>query len=516
MMNAKEVKDPVWWRLGWVPCIVLVLAAAAADLCFPVLQMGMRYMGAGAGLGVLLFMTALLLLRRDFTRREQVFLVLLAIIAAAGLLVCGAAVGWLMALTLPFLVIMICPGRHVPLEAGVEYRGWLGYWKGHRDMAKMDFLRKILPTLISVVVGVVCFIAFLCIFASGNPVVQMVWEWIVLWWNRIMSYLQITEDFWMHAIIWLLGILAFGIFTVQRPLNTRRVQPAPSPAEVPTVNSMLPHLPLMVLLGVNLAFLITTATDVAFLWFRRVPEGISQTDYLYEGAESIVWAAVLAAGLLIYFFRRRGSVRRTVLARGLGYLLLVQTLLLAVSVYVRLFNQIQQYAFTPRRILAAEFLLLGVAGLVILFCYMVSSGGFLRHVRMCVATMGLLGLSFTVNPPAALSGDLNMRLAASHPAWSFSLGDFNHSCFKLEDNLCFALYVYEQTKGHPKPEDPDSVEVWQGRRESFAHRLRRAALGLEERSRYWTLFTLRDYWDRRAAEHILGRPITAAPVEPLH
>ena len=514
-MSAKEVKDPVWWRLGWVPCVVLILVAAAADLCFPVLQMGMRYRGCGSALGVLLFMTALLLLRRDFTRREQVFLVLLAVIAAAGLLVCGCSTGWLMALTLPFAVIMVCPGREIPLESGVEYRGWLAYWRGHRGKVRSGVLRKLLPMLISMVVGVVCFIAFLCIFASGNPVVQMVWEWIVLWWNRVMSLLRITEDFWVHALIWGAGILSFGIFAVQRPRTG--IRPVAEPAAesaAPAGSSILPQLPFMVLLGVNLAFLITTATDVAFLWFRRVPEGISQTEYLYEGAESIVWAAVLASALLIYFFRRRGSVRCTVLARGLGYLLLVQTLLLAGSVYVRLFYQIQQYAFTPRRILAAEFLLLGVAGLVILFCYMVSSGGFLRHARLCVATLGLLALSFTISPPAALSGDLNMRLATSNPSWTFTLEDFNSSCFQVEDNLCFALHVFEQVRRGPMPESDEEREAV--RRVAFYRRLVRAAINLEERSRYWTLFTLRDYWDRRAAEHILGRPITAAAVEPLH
>ena len=512
-MSAKEMKDPAWWRLGWVPCVVLMLVAAAADLCFPVLQMGMQYMGVGSGLGVLLFMTALLLLRRDFSRREQVFLILLAVIAATGLLVCGSSVGWVLALTLPFSVIMVCPGREVPVEDDVEYRSWWGYWRAHRSKANLGIIRKVLPMLISIVVGVVCFVAFLCIFASGNPVVQMVWEWLVQWWNRIMSYLQITEDFWVHAIIWGLGVLAFGIFTVQRPLNRQFCKEnAAAPEPVAAGSSMLPHLPFMVLSGVNLAFLISTATDVAFLWFRRVPEGISQTEYLYDGAESIIWAAVLAAVLLIYFFRRRGSVRRTVLARGLGYILLLQTLLLAGSVYVRLFYQIQQYAFTPLRILAAEFLLMGVAGLLILLCYMRSNGGFLRHARICIATLGLMGLSFTISPPAALAGDLNMRLSASHPDWEFSRGDFNASCFHIADNLSFALHVYEQTKLQPDETSLTSSV----RHEPFEKEMYRAALALEERSRYWTLFTLRDYWDRRAAEHILGRPISPAAVEPLH
>lgn len=43
-----------------------------------------------------------------------------------------------------------------------------------------------------------------------------------------------------------------------------------------------------------------------------------------------------------------------------------------------------------------------------------------------------------------------------------------------------------------------------------------AALALEKRSTSWTIFTLRDYWDRRAAEYILGRPIGSHAVEPVH
>ena len=31
-MSEKKVCDPAWWRLGWVPYVVLVLVAAAADL----------------------------------------------------------------------------------------------------------------------------------------------------------------------------------------------------------------------------------------------------------------------------------------------------------------------------------------------------------------------------------------------------------------------------------------------------------------------------------------------------
>ena len=517
-MSTKKVCDPAWWRLGWVPYVVLPMVAAAADLCFPLIQSeGLRYLGVGAGIGVVLLVAAILLLRRDFTLREQLFLGVLALVAFLGLLVSGSHVGWVAALSLPFIVIMFGPGKAAPQEAGVEYRSWWGFWNDRRHQVKGGFWRRILPGFLSGLVGVICFVAFLCIFASGNPVVQLVWDAITNWWNRMMEYLQISWDFWSHVLIWIAGILGFGLFTVQRPAPELARLPDVPQDEAPTGASILPQLPLMVLLGVNLAFLVATSTDIAFLWFRCVPEGISQTDYLYEGAGSIIWASLLAAGLLIYFFRRKGSVRRTIVARSLGYVLLAQTLLLAISVYIRLYNQILAFSFTPRRVLAAECLLLGVAGLVILLCYMSCSGRFLRYVRVCLGTLGLLSLCFTISSPASLSGDLNLRYAAAHPEWKFSLADFKQDCFVVEDNLAFALHVYElQKKANAGWKNEDLSYEYARRQFQFSERLKIAALALERRSKSWTLFKWRDCWDRRAAEHILGRPIGVSAVEPVH
>lgn len=509
--------DPTWWRLGWVPYVVLIMVAAAADLCFPLWRLSaFDSPGIGAAIGVLLFIGAILLLRRDFTSRELAFLVLLGLICFAGLLVSGNSVCWLVALTLPFFVILSGSGKELPEAQGTEYRSWWGFWCDRRGQLHGSFWRRILPTLISVLVGIICFVAFLCIFASGNPVVQLVWDSITNWWNRLMEYLQISWDFWLHAIVWVLGILGFGIFTAQRPqAGVPRLPELPA-ADEPGGSSMLPHLPLMILLGVNLAFLVATGTDMAFLWFRRVPEGISQTSYLYEGAESIVWAALLAAALLAYLYRRRGSIRRTLVARGLGYVLVWQTFLLAVSVYVRLYNQILAYSFTPRRVLAAEFLLLGVAGLVILLCYMLGRGGILRHFRICLGTLGLMGLAFVINSPASLSGDLNLRYAAENPQWQFSTEDFKQGCFEVEANLSFALHVYElEKKLCTETMHMESAQV-QYQMQGFLSRLKMAALALEEKHNSWTTWTLRNFWDRRAAEYILGRPIDEHPVEPAH
>ncbi len=519
------MSDPFWWRQGWVPYAVLVLVAAAADLCFPMLSTpsvlspttGGSVLGLGTGIGVLLLITAILMLRKDFTRREQVFLGALAAVGFLGQLVSGSIPCWMVVLPLPFCVIIFGPGKALPAEPGVEYRNWFRYWMDRRKKIQLSGWTAMLPTIMSVLIGVVAFVAFLCIFATGNPVVQLVWETLVSWWNALVEYLQISWDFCMHVIVWGVGICAFALFTVRRPSSDVTSLPE-IPAEGTDGTSLLPHLPLTVLLGVNLAFLIATASDVAFLWFRNVPEGISQTDYLYEGVGAIVWASMLAAGLLLFFFRSSGSVRRTVVPKALGYALLVQTLLLAVSVYVRLYNQVLAYSFSPRRIQAAECLLLGVAGLIILLCYMRSRGGFLRHTRICLGTLGLMTLVFTVNPPASLSGDLNLRYAAGHPEWRFSIQDFRQGCFSVEDNLPFALYVYEQEKNAiPAGVEWKSLsDDWARRMVHFEASLRNAAIREERNYGSWRGFTLRGYWNRPAAEVILGRPIAPAKVEPVH
>jgi hypothetical protein len=64
--------------------------------------------------------------------------------------------------------------------------------------------------------------------------------------------------------------------------------------------------------------------------------------------------------------------------------------------------------------------------------------------------------------------------------------------------------------------DVDFAEEYNRRLHSFESRLKVAALALERRGHSWLLFNLRDFWDRRAAEHILGRPLEDKNVEPVH
>ncbi len=487
-----EPQDPTWWRLGSIPFVVLILTVLGLDLAWP------EYFeaGFGTGIGCAFWLLGFLLLRRDLSRGEMVFLAVLALISLTALAVSGSLFNWGVAFIAPLLLLTI-PRPQVPADG--RFRTWWGYWFARRKGAargRWSWLRQVLPTLITVFVGVALFIVFLIIFASGNPVVLLVWNTLCDWWNALVEWLELDWDFVDHVFVWAFAFFLFGMYTFERPCE-QVAAPAAEPAEARPGRSLLPHLPLAALIGVNLAFLIATGTDIAYLWFARVPEGVSQTDYLHDGAASIAWASALASAMLIVLFRRRGSARQGTCTRWAGYALAFQTLLLAVSVYMRLYHQVADFGFTPRRIQAAESMLLGLDGLVILVCYMACSGSFWRYARICIGSMLLIGIAFGICPPAELAGNLNLRYAASHPQWKFAVSDFKPSCFAVGDHLAFAYHVWEQL-----PEGSDT-------KAAFGARLELAARKVESRASregwaHWNLSLLRDV---PVAERILGRPI---------
>lgn len=516
---AKPTKEiPAWWRGGFVPLLVLILAAAIGDFYFPrisTLTNGTLLVGFGCAIGAMLLVVALLLLRRDFSVLEQVFLLLLGTSCSVAMAVSGSLMCWFM-LPVSALVLLYTKAAHQePEHEQAEVYNWWNYWLSLPHLRRFSGTRRILPLLGSIAIGIVCFLLFLILFASGNPVVEIVWNNIANTWNKVIDYLQPDWEIAAHAVMWLLGVLLFGFFTFRR-LKESKASPwtaIPNTPPLPaTSSSPLPHLPLMSLLGINLAFLITNAADINFLWFRRVPEGISQTEYLYDGAGSITIASLLAAGILLLLFRKQGSARRSTVSTILGYALVLQTILLAVSVYVRLFHQVADFGFTVRRIVAAECMLFGVLGLIILICYMLRAN-MLRCVSMAMASgVVLLGV-MQINPPGSLAGDLNMHLGniaspydqtlhSSPNTWCFHPSDFYHHV-PIESNLTFALHVYERTKATMQPD----------LKEHFFTRLRYQALNVRKRAQSddWQRLNWITLRDLPAAEHILSLPYTQKP-----
>lgn len=502
---AVKVKDPAWWRYGAVPYIVLLMVAAAADFFIP--RDGL--LGIGAGIGSVLFLLAFALLRKDLSTGESLFILLFAAINFFALASSGTALNWWGTLFVPILLLLTPTRCMEPAEPGVRYRSWWGFWGGRRpkegSKGLIASIRSCLALFICILVGAICFILFLSIFAISNPVVSQIWDRIVEEWNRWVDYFHISWDFAIHVLYWLLGIILFGLYTFRR---TKAGAPAAS-ADTAPGRTLLPFLPLCTLLGINLAFGIATYTDIAYLWLNEVPEGISRTTYLHEGAGFIAWASALAAIILLIFFRRRGSARQSFLPKLLGYILVLQTLLLAVSVYMRLYYQISDYGFTVRRVQAAEAMLMGLAGLILLLCYMAGNGGFWKYVCRCFVIAALMLFAYGICSPTRIAASLNLRYIGTHPDWEFNIWDFGIGKFQVEEHLGFAEYV-----GRTLPQEKEEG-CWNAAT-AFADKLERAALKVESRAQSdsWLTWTLAMQQDIPAAERILQRPISCHNVEP--
>lgn len=503
---------PLWWRGGWPLYIVLLLAAIVGDLMFPVAKSIQCGIGVGSGIGAILIAVAIILLRRDFSRREQVFLLLLSIVCGVSMAASGSVLSWWLILVVPFVMICMLPGT-IEVDWTKRYYNWYTYWLSARTRERQSALARFLPLFCSILAGIVAFSFFLCILAWGNPVVQLLWQEIADLWNRLILFFHLDQDFWVHALLCVLGVVLFAVFTGKRISK----EVCNSDGEnVSSSRGLLPQLPFMTLLGINLAYMINNAADMAYLCFRRVPEGVSQTEYLLNGADNIIWAALLSSCILIILFRAKGRARSGAWTRSLGYLLVVQTFLLALSVYLRLYYQIEEYGFTCRRILAGEIMLFGLLGLVVLLCYMVKPN--LRRwacYGLAVASL-LLGVT-QLNPPQSLAGDLNMRYGMLPPGatgqqmptmrWKFTMAD----CVRhipAHANLAFAYHVYETTK-HEMVEYDRKVAM---------QTLLIAANAVERRARSNSF--LQSYLllkrDIPIAERILGRPIIPRSVENVH
>lgn len=399
-------------------------------------------LGIGTALGILLYTAAFLMLRTDISRKEQWFLGVMAVLNATAVslnLSPDSHYNLLVAMFLPLAIIFLPRKEGNGYVPGTRYTSWLEYrfFRMNQVRKAAQSLKGKLPLAASVAIGISLFLFFLSIFADGNPVVASVRTAMNELAVRYLSWLLPSREMFIHFLLWVLGSLSFGILTMHRRC-ARFGEDRPIRPEKP----WLPSLPVISLLFINLAFLVNNGTDISFLWSGTVPEGISQTGYLHEGADSLTLAAILSGLILLVMFRSSGAVRASKTGTVLGFILAVQTGLIAASVAMRLYNQIEDFGFSPTRVTAGIYLLLGACFLGLLFAYMAGSGNWERYGVRC----GALSLVFLClagfRSPSQLSGDLNLMTMDSHPEWYFSDGDLSR--FEIRDNFSFAAAVYQR------------------------------------------------------------------------
>lgn len=212
------------------------------------------------------------------------------------------------------------------------------------------------------------FLLFLC---WGNAVLA---QWISSAIEEFFRLLQslVFPDF-LRVIFWG-GLLVLGVFLFVPAHRCQELIPPGklfSARRTANRDAAAAHWRwVFALAGVNLVFLLTNTLDVIYLWIRQQPPAnVGTTDYLYNGVYGLIFATILAGGVLALVFNGATTLTRSRWLRGLGFLWIAQNAFLILGVAFRLWLHIDRFCLTPRRVEVAFFLLLVLAGFVLLFLY---------------------------------------------------------------------------------------------------------------------------------------------------
>jgi hypothetical protein len=136
--------------------------------------------------------------------------------------------------------------------------------------------------------------------------------------------------------------------------------------------------------------------------------GLTYSEYARSGFNQLIVAAVLVTGLILTLRLVHGvqADRRLI---GLHFALLIETFLVLISAYYRMFMYIDAYGYTPARIFSLA-VMDTITILLVLLTYNVAKRQSQAVVmRQGLIVLGVCALLFTMSAPDALSVALNVR-----------------------------------------------------------------------------------------------------------
>jgi hypothetical protein len=369
--NPADLEPPV--RLGRL-LAGLVLSIAAFDACFWQIH----------GLGFSLAIFAVVLGGVIFWNREAgrglrsiLILSLLAVAAVASML----EVGWCNVLVLLGLVTALAGdsyfrsiasfwGRIISqVFAQVLAPGRI-FWLGRR-LVELVFGRGFggVGTAIGGIVlalpALVLALGFGWLLAQGNAVVG---TWTGSFFDWLEKELELYFDL---GRIFLWGFVALLVLPLLRPSRLAGKWWSPGewfgrlPEIVPTRGAVFSSG--LVLLVLNLLFGVANIADLLFLWSgQSLPKGVTYSGFVHSGTNALTWTVLLSAIVLTVIFQQSLQVTRRKELKALAMVWIAQNLFLILSVALRLKLYIEAYDMTELRLGVIIFLVLVMAGYVLL------------------------------------------------------------------------------------------------------------------------------------------------------
>ncbi len=367
---ASELRGPQvrWGRAGLL--LWLLLGVMAAEGC-------LMYYEPGAGLGAFgLILLGILLLSREWTAlsRWQIGgLVLFGLSALQSVIFTSMSNVLVMG-----SLLLLLSGERAHGSELAPWRSWVeGMLSGVRPFAALGRGFQILATrnserqdkgdriayMLSIAIPVAGLLVVFGLLLSGGNAILGNWLGNILdAVERFLYYLELpTLDRW---IFWgFFGLMTLMLVCVGGATRLTAALAGTWPHLGSKSGKLRLHQWYAALIALNLLFLLSSITDVVFLWFsRELPEGVTHSRYLHTGVYALILTTLLSAFILGTLTQHTDRVRKNRVILGLSSAWMIQNIILISGVFLRLWIYIDAYGYTPKRIYVSLFLCLVLAG----------------------------------------------------------------------------------------------------------------------------------------------------------
>lgn len=256
-----------------------------------------------------------------------------------------------------------------------------------------------------VVMPIVLSLVFLSLFSLANPVVA---DWMARAVEQVGDLLLNTSDYVTvtRVLLWLLaGFCCWGLLRhrgerIKKSKRKRFVSSksfvgdsfviagaqeedeavsleatswaAEQADKIAWVTGRYQNLIVRCLIAINVVFALQLVLDSRYLVLgEALPKGMSHAEYAHRGAYPLIVTALFAAGLVLAVFRPGGVAEKSIWARRLVLLWIVQNVVLVVSAAWRLGAYVEVYTLTRLRVAAAVWMLM-VAGSLFLLLWRIA------------------------------------------------------------------------------------------------------------------------------------------------
>ncbi|MDP6466611.1 MAG: DUF4173 domain-containing protein [Pirellulaceae bacterium] len=400
------IKDPpaTWREIG-----AMILLVMLCDLTI--------YRGHGFAGYALLFATAPLLLAFGAVRRALTIpfavVVVMLIVLVLKLLWCGSVLLVVIGFGLLAAVAMTLTGQcpyvlELAMFVSQTIRsGWEAVLHYGRQCNRTSPAISSLP-LINVILPATAFLIFSVIFVLANPdlfasisdrigaLVSGMRRWMA-------NFSPLEVIFWLVTAWLSLGLLRPWSGTLQSNILADRPapqKPAPAPLFAAFRNTLL------TVIGLFAVYLVY---EFATLWFREFPKGFHYSGYAHEGAAWLTVALALATATLSMVFR--GSVLndpRLQHLRQLAWIWSGLNLMLALSVYNRLFIYIEFNGLTRMRMVGLFGISLVACGFILVIIKISRNHNAIWLVRRHLWALALAVYLFALTPVDTLVVQYNV------------------------------------------------------------------------------------------------------------